>query len=153
MAKIFTCCSYCLPHFIYPEDLDRCCRCDAEGETLFHVFWDCPRIHIFWKGVQHLVHQVIGVEIPWSPLAYLLNVPPCKLGHKASHLLLHILTAAKCLIASFWKQKSSPSPSNVHSRIKEIRTLTHLTTVLNNRIGHFDSVWSLWDGYAIEHNL
>lgn len=52
--------------------------------------------------------QIMGMKVPLSSLDYLLNIPPRQLGQDASRLLLHILTAAKCLIATFWKLQCLP---------------------------------------------
>lgn len=128
-----------LLHSILPDLPDKCWRCSSDGRgTWFHLFWDGSGIQPFWNIVQHLVYSVSGIRIPLSPLAFLLNVPPCKLSCKTSRLLLHMLTAAKCLIAALWKQNSLPSLSDLHSRLKEIRTMEYLTALLNNKIYLFD---------------
>lgn len=120
-----------------------------------------PSVHaIRWdtlkKGtlmIQSFVQQVIEVHIPLTPLAYILNATPCKLGLWSSRLLLHILTAAKSLIATFWKLSHIPSLSDLYARIKEIHVMEHLTALLNNRVDQFNSIWSLWDCYAVEHEI
>lgn len=117
----------------FPEVQDKCWRCGSEKGTLF------------------LVHQVLGVRIPLSPLAFFLNVPPCKLYHKSSWLLLHILTAANCLIVTFWKQRCLPSFMDLHSQIKVIRTMKHLITLLNNQLDLYGSVWTPFQQHVAEH--
>lgn len=94
-----------LLHSLFPTSPDNCWRCGETGGTLFHIYWDCPEIRSYWTTVQSVVQQVIGIDIPLTPLAYILNATSCQLGRLSSRLLLHILTAAKCLIAAFWKKK------------------------------------------------
>lgn len=65
-------------------------------------------------------------------------------------LLLVILTEAKYLIAAFWKRSAPPSSMDLHLRVKEIRPMEYLTASLNNRIDHFDSIWSLWNQYIVD---
>lgn len=67
-------------HSIYQEVLDRCWSYDSHGVTLSRVFWDCFSIQQSWGQVQQLLYQMVGILIPVSPLAYLLNVPPFRLN-------------------------------------------------------------------------
>lgn len=142
-----------LLHSLFPNTPDNCWRCGEAGGTLFHIYWDCPSIRPYWVMIQTFVQQVIEVSIPLTPLAFLLNAPSCALGRRSLRLLLHILTAAKCLIATFWKRSHTPSLSDLCTRIKEIRTMEHLTALLNSRVDQFNSIWSLWDCYAAEHDI
>lgn len=100
--------------------------------------------------VQFLVSCVKGVA-EWPPLTYLLNVPPKGLSRGGSRLLLHILTAAKCLIAAFWKRTVVPSLSDIQQRICDISLKERLSASLVNQKDFYNSVWSLWDLYAAEH--
>lgn len=106
-----------LLHSLFPEVPDICWRCGFGGANLFHIFWDCLPLHRFWSEIKRLIFEVLGIHVPLTPLAYLLNVPPNGLSRGSTRLLLHILTAAKCLIAVFWKQTAVPSYSDIHRRI------------------------------------
>lgn len=77
--------------------------------------------------VKNIIKQVMDVRVPLKLLAYLLNVSPCKLSLRASQLLLNILTMVKWLIATFWKCSSPPSSLDLHSRIREVRSMEYLT--------------------------
>lgn len=140
-----------LLHSLFPEVPDVCWRCGVGGADLFHIFWDCPSIQGYWSTVQQLLQDVLGLQIALSPLTYLLNVPPQGLSRGASRLLLHMLTAVKCLIAVFWKRTAVPSLSDLQQRILEIRSMERLSASLANQIDLCNSVWSLWDLYAAEH--
>lgn len=141
-----------LLHSLFPEVPDSCWRCGAGGADLFHVYWDCPPIQVYWSRVKTLLGEVMGVDIPLSPLSYLLNLPPKGLSRHASRLLLHILTAARCLVAVFWKRTSVPSLLDVRSRIMDIRTMESMSASLTNQVDVFNSIWSLWDFYVAEQD-
>lgn len=72
------------------------------------IFWRCG-IQPLWALVRDLIYRVVGVKLLLTPLSLLLNVTSCKLTPKASSLILHMLTVAKCLIAAFWKRRYPPS--------------------------------------------
>lgn len=116
---------------LFPMTPDICWRCDSARSDIFYVFWDCPGIQPFWASVWDFIYRVVGVELPLTPLSLLLNVPSYKLTRKASRLVLHMLTTAKCLISAFWKCSSPPSIDDLYSRIKQIRSMEHLTVLLH----------------------
>lgn len=70
----------------------------------------------------------LGSPDPFIPARLFIECAPvaeCGLSRRGSRLLLHILTAARCLI---------PSTTDLHSRIVEIRSLEYLTASLTHTI-------------------
>lgn len=145
--------THSLLHSLFPEVPDKCWRCGSEGASVFHIFWDCLLLQGYWSEIKQLIYDELGSHVSLSPITYLLNVPPKGLSRGASRLLLHILTAAKCLIAVFWKRTAFPSSTDIHHRIVEIRSMDRLSASLASQIDLFNSVWSLWDFYAAEHDI
>lgn len=140
-----------LLHSIFPNFLDICCRCGSTGGTLFQLFWGCPRTFLVYGAEPGLMG--IGSTDSLGPLAYLLNVPLANCIIEPLGFCCIFLTMAKCLISAFWKQRSLPSVTDLHSRVKEIRRMEHLYALLNNKIYLLDSMWSLWDQYTTEYSL
>lgn len=130
VAKTSTCLSY-------KENQYKMLMFWYHTPSLLHQSFRYLRIDV-WDVIQHdLIYKVMGIRVHLSPLAFLLNVPSCKLSHKAlllALIFLHILIAAKWLIAQLWKQGNLPSISDLHLRLKEIRNMEYLTTLLNNKL-------------------
>lgn len=98
--------------------------------------------------VNTLFQEVLGIQFSLDPQLFLLNVSERALPKYSTKLLLHIHTAARCLIALFWKRDSAPTLIDLIARIKSIRTMEYLTALCNNQIDHFSKMWSLWDHYS-----
>lgn len=120
---------------------------------LHRLFWECPGIKDFWNLVNTLLFDVIGLRFTLNPQLFLLNMPESSIPKTVMKLLIHILTAARCLIALFWKRSTSPSLLDLWSRIKNIRLMEYMTALNNNQADIFYKVWALWDIYAAEHDM
>lgn len=67
-------------------------------------------------------------------------------------LLMHILTAARCLIALFWKRSAPPTYLDLWSRIKDVRTMEYMTALFHNKAELFHKIWAPWDLYSAERD-
>lgn len=103
-----------------------------KGLYFVPLIWDYPSIEPFWARVQYLLHQVLRV---WIPFAYLLNVPKSKLSRKNSRLLLH--SNSSQMFNCNFLGISSPSSLDLYTRSQVVRTVEHLTALLNNKINFF----------------
>lgn len=141
-----------LLHRLNPDIPEVCWRCTRSRGTQFHLFWECPEIEPFWGVVQTLLFDVLGIRFTLDPLLFLLNVSERPLPKLTTKLLIHILTAARCLIALFWKRQAPPSLLDLLARVKEIRTMEYITAVAHNKVDLFHSIWASWDVYSAEHD-
>lgn len=126
-----------LLHKLNPAIPDLCWRCsDAKGSQL-HIFWECSKIRPYWNMVNTLLHDVLGIRFTLDPCLFLLNVTQRPLPKHSMKLLLHLLTAARFLIALYWKRDTVPLLTDLLSRIKSIRSLEHLTALCNKQVDNF----------------
>lgn len=41
-------------------------QCGSTVANHYNVFWDCPRLNAFWKGIQASLSTVFNTQIPLS---------------------------------------------------------------------------------------
>lgn len=129
-----------------------CWRCGNSRGTQFHLFWECPGIRSFWIAVNALLYDILGIRFTLSPQLFILNIPESSIPRYSTKLLIHILTAARCIIALFWKRSSAPSRLDLCSRVKEVCLMEYMTALSHNQVDLFHKIWSLWDFYIAEHD-
>lgn len=127
-----------------------CWCCGFSRGTQFHLFWECSgNTECFWNTVNTLLHDVLGIRFSLDLQLFLLNVSECPIG--AMNLRIHMLTAARCLIALFWKRSTTPTLLDLWARIKDVRLLEYMMALSHNKADLFFKVWSPWDLYSAEH--
>lgn len=131
-----------LLHKLNPTISELCWRCGKERGTLFHLFWDCPGIRPCWTTVNALIYDVLGIQFSLNPKLFLLNITEVTVPKNTMKLQIHIMTAARCRIALFWKWSSLPTFIDLLSRIKEVRNVEYKADI-------FHVIWSLWDIYIL----
>lgn len=89
---------------LFPGHSPLCWRCGIQTGTLFHIFWDCPKIFWDWHQVLQIVHKLMEHSIFDNPAAVLLNLTPMSSKRYLKLLLKHLLNAARACIPSMWKQ-------------------------------------------------
>lgn len=77
-----------------------------------------------------MLSEVFHRRIPLDPLPYVLNVPLKSFTREAAILLMHIRTAAECMIAAFWERKVPLGITDLYTRISDIRQMEKLTVYL-----------------------
>lgn len=129
-----------LLHRLNPLLPGECWRCGSLPGSLPHIFWDCLLIKPFWSQISNMLVGVFSQRIPLDPANFMFNMRPNGLSNMAFKLLVHILTAAKCLIAAFWKQRIPPTLTDLHTRMGEIKRVERITASLHNNLEVFDKV-------------
>lgn len=132
-------------HAIYPSSSDRCWRCQGDRGTLYHIYWTCPKIVPFWTETQLLLTRLLGVQVPRTPKSFLLGVSVLQIPKHSKKLLRHVLTAARCLIALYWKRRDPPTQTDLYTRIKGIELMEKMTARLQDRLEAHDKVWEEWN--------
>lgn len=88
---------------IFPLADPLCFRgCQLSG-TMAHIWWECPRIHSFWKKMFNLIDRLAGCQIPRTTMVSL-NAQIPKISTPTRRLILFILLGAKFSVAKAWKQ-------------------------------------------------
>lgn len=100
--------------------------------------------------VTTLLHNVFGIRFNLDPRLFLLNITEIQVPKLAMKLLIYILTAARSLIALFWKRTAPPMYIDLWSRIKNIRTMEYMTALSQNKVDLFHQIWTPWDIYSSE---
>lgn len=108
-------CWYRMPailHKFKPTISDIYWRCHEHYGSLIHIWWDCPRIQIFWAEVHRITPHVTSYDLERTPAQFLLHHSP--LSNKSYHksLVIHMINAAKQCIPFHWKSQTSPQLKN-----------------------------------------
>lgn len=133
-----------LLHSIYPIADSRCWRCYKDRGTLFHVYWTCPLIIPYWGMVQSLLQSIFDTGVLLDPRIFLLGLPPTTFSKASKKLLAHVLTAARCLVSLKWKKRETPSLTELHSRIRDVKRMEYLTASLNDTLEKHNRIWKPW---------
>ena len=51
----------------YPSLSPICDKCKTNDGTLFHIYWLCPTIQIFWNNVFNALSKILGRDFVPSP--------------------------------------------------------------------------------------
>lgn len=132
-------------HSVYPNVSNGCWRCNKGVGSLYHIFWTCSVIVPFWRQLNKMLSTLISRELTLDPLTHLLGLPIRGIPKPQMRLIIHILTAGKCLISRLWKSSSPPALPDLCNRIREVRTKEYLTARIYDRLDKFQDIWSLWD--------
>lgn len=48
------------------KDANRLCwrQCDSAAADHFHIFWDCPKLNLFWRDIQQSLSKVFNTQVP-----------------------------------------------------------------------------------------
>lgn len=58
----------------------------------------CPVIRPFWRDINAQNKHILGLDVPFSPLHFLLHIPPLPVSQNKRSTLTHLLNAAKFLL-------------------------------------------------------
>lgn len=77
-------------------------QCGSTVANHYHVFWDCLKLNVFWKGIQTLLSTVFNTLIPLSFDALYLGLVPFLERRREIKLLQSLLVASKKTITRRW---------------------------------------------------
>lgn len=70
---------------MFPGTSSICWRCREREGSILHMFWECPHLDGFWKGVQRVIHEVTITAIAsfssYTILSYPRNATHSWLSH------------------------------------------------------------------------
>lgn len=93
---------------IYPFTPEHCWRGCGNRAMLHHLWWDCPVIRPFWVDIRSQIKDILGLDIPLSPVHFDLHIPPMPISQSKKSVLPYLLNAAKCLLTIYWKRAQVP---------------------------------------------
>ena len=59
---------------MYPDVSPLCVKCKMSEASLIHMYWSCPGLNKFWKGVFQTLSQVFKIVLEPNPLIALFGV-------------------------------------------------------------------------------
>lgn len=126
----------------------RCWRgCKDNDANHFHIFWSCPKIHVFWKNIYVYLQQLFGKQISLSCLVLYLGDIPAGMMSSDKYLLKILTVAAKKAITRKWLQIEPPSVDKWLGIIEEIHEMERLTFLLRLRSDLYVARWSKWTAF------
>lgn len=121
----------------------RCCGCDHADH--YHIFWDCPSMTPFWKGVHSDLQEALRMEINLDfKTMYLCDLEDLDCGKVVKYLLRVLLVAAKKAITRRWLQKDPPSINEWIDVVYEVFKMERITFVMKNQQDKFNHDWMIW---------
>uniref|UniRef100_A0A670KKD3 Reverse transcriptase domain-containing protein n=1 Tax=Podarcis muralis TaxID=64176 RepID=A0A670KKD3_PODMU len=132
---------------IHPGTSPKCWRgCTSTG-TYFHMWWECPKIQLFWTTAIQEICKITKQVIDITPELALLNIfqdNNAHLHHK--ELITHLLSAARNTITRHWRDLSGVSMDQWYQIVWETALLEKLTNKLKLTRGQteedaFTPVW------------
>lgn len=124
-----------------------CWRCGSDVGSTYHIFWTCPRITPYWRIVRKLIKEVTHRNLPLKPIHFLLGLPYMRKPKNLRKFISHILTAARCLISTRWKNPLPPSIRDFVQRITDVKYIEYLTARFNNSVPQFEGIWAPWSSH------
>lgn len=113
----------------------------GHGSTSIQAWSVC--LFAFYLGAQPACTAVDRLVLTNTSI-YLLDLPPSAVSKDANKLLLHVLTATRCLIASHWKRTQGLTMPDLYSHIQIAELMEALTARMKNTLNAFQCMWKAW---------
>uniref|UniRef100_A0A670IW01 Reverse transcriptase domain-containing protein n=1 Tax=Podarcis muralis TaxID=64176 RepID=A0A670IW01_PODMU len=112
---------------IYHLSDNKCWKCkEAEG-TFFHLWWTCPKVKAFWEMIYNELKKVFKYTFHKKPEAFLLGIVGQRVSKKDRTFFLYATTAARILIAKYWKAQELPTLEEWHTQLMDYMELAEMT--------------------------
>lgn len=136
---------------ISPSHTSKCWRnCDIDGH-IFHYWWECPSIAIFWMDISTLIQEVTNLSVEVTPQIAPFGLGLSDLPPKFHLIITHILIVARLSIARLWKQPCAQSLSNTIDILNDHLSIEFLFAKAQLTLEKFYHQWQ--DLYLAERGL
>ena len=105
--------------------------CDAEKETLLHLFCTCVKVASFWENVSCWIESKSKYRLVLKPFNMLFGV---KCNHKFYTIINCLLLQARFLIFRCKTAKNIPNVSNYFLLVKNAKTVKKRIAQKYNRL-------------------
>uniref|UniRef100_A0A670HML6 Reverse transcriptase domain-containing protein n=1 Tax=Podarcis muralis TaxID=64176 RepID=A0A670HML6_PODMU len=112
---------------IYHLHDNKCWKCKETEGTFFHLWWTCPRVKAFWEMIYNELKMVFRYTFPKKPEAFLLGIVGQKVLKKDRTFFLYATTAARILIAKYWKTQDLPTLEEWQMQLIDYMELAEMT--------------------------
>lgn len=131
---------------IFPGRSPLCFRgCGLTG-SLYHIWWECPRIRGLWNRIFSLIREVTDLFVTKTPEIALLNGSPLGCPRHPRTLIHFILLGTKLKIARAWKQPTV-SLAAVKRKISWVMVQEKTVSILLSTTDKYDKIWEPWKTY------
>ena len=132
---------------IQVESSRLCWRgCQMVG-TIAHIWWECPKIKVFWSEVIELISKITKIDIPLDPWKCMFHGTHMSVKQYKKTLLPHLLNSAKSLIPFNWQKEEAPSRKDWLLKVEKIRKLEQLRTWEEEEQGNEEEIWDEWQEF------
>ena len=112
-----------------------------------HVFWSCPLIQTFWKGVASIITKTLGFNISVTFLSLYLGYFPNKLSKDDACHLKILLAASKKAVTKCWLQKNAPTVGLFVNTVEQLHLLERMTYSIRLQKELGEKRWKKWSVY------
>ncbi|CAI5636845.1 unnamed protein product [Oreochromis niloticus] len=127
-------------------------RCGNMEAHHTHIFWECLKLHNFWKNVTLVIGNILGYQLPHNfKTVYLGNIREYVM-YDDMYLTKILLIAAKKAITRNWYKLDPPSSKDWLNVVGEIYAMEKMTYILRLKEDIFVAKWEKWTLYGTKEN-
>lgn len=119
--------------------------CGQEG-TMYHVWWQCPKVRRYSIRVYNFIYTLTQVNLVKSPKQALLGGRVERVSKPQRRLITFIFISAKIIIAKSWKTAALPFAQLKH-KLSWIMLNERMTAILQDKMQMYKKVWDPWVEY------
>ncbi|CAI9553724.1 unnamed protein product [Staurois parvus] len=134
-----------IEHKMSGENSKMCWRGCGEMGTVFHIWWECPKIQAFWKTIVKLIKIITGNDIGLDPTICLLHNVETSVNKYKESGVWYYLNAAKGLIPKFWQKTEVPKEEDWVNRVNQIGRMEKLYHMQEDRMRVYYMKWEKWE--------
>lgn len=129
-----------------PEASPRCFRGCGRLGTMYHVWWQCPKVRHYWIRVYNFMYTLTQVNLVKSPRQALSGTKVESVSKFRRRLIAYVFTVAKIIIAKSWKSAVVPF-NQLKYKLSWIMLNERMTATLTDKMQQFEKIWSPWIRY------
>lgn len=129
---------------VYPFSSPLCFReCNSLG-IMYHIWWECQRLRVFWNKFFALIQKISEILVPQQPRIALLNEPIENLPRCKQRLIFLCCQQQNSLQSAHGRRLLSI----YRRKVSWIMLNEQFTGVFNDTTKRFKTIWSPWADYV-----